>query len=142
MIKSRYYILIDDLDVDWHNEAAQNEIIAAMFASLRKMCRPPHLKCVVSIQDRIFREIPIEHKDKFRDSLCNVDWEADAVREMIEKRVKYVLEIPAPGIWNGLFPKDGFAFMWERIGGRPREAIRLASICIETGVATDISRLT
>ena len=131
-VTNNYYILIDDLDVDWHNEPVQNEIIAAMFASLRKVCRPPHLKCVVSIQDRIFRELPIEHKDKFRDSLCTVDWEADIVREMIDKRIKHIVDIPHAKIWDGLFPKSGFPFIWSRIGGRPREAIRLASICLET----------
>jgi hypothetical protein len=127
-----YYLLIDDLDVDWHNEATQNDIIAAMFASLRKICRPPHLKCIVAIQDRIFRELPIEHKDKFRDALCMVEWDAEAVRLMIEKRIKYVVDVPAGKIWGGLFPSNGFDFIWSRIGGKPREAIRLASICIET----------
>ena len=131
-IHSQYYVLIDDLDVDWHNEPVQNEIVAAMFASLRKVCRPPHLKCVVSIQDRIFRELPIEHKDKFRDSLCSVDWDAPSVMEMIERRILYVLDISRPKIWNGLFPPGAFDFIWKRIGGKPREAIRFASICIET----------
>ena len=131
-ISNRYYILIDDLDVDWHNEPIQNEIFAAMFSSLRKVCRPPHIKCVVSIQDRIFRELPIEHKDKFRDSLCNVDWDADVIREMIDKRIRHVIDIPAPKIWDGLFPQNGFAKLWGRIGGKPREAIRYASLCIET----------
>lgn len=131
-ITNRYYILIDDLDVDWHNEPVQNEVIAAMFASLRKICRPPKLKCVVSIQDRIFRELPIEHKDKFRDALCHVEWEASIVKEMIERRVNHVLHVPTGKVWERMFPQKAFDFIWNRIGGKPREAIRLASICLET----------
>lgn len=48
-IKNEYIILIDYIDVDWHNEVAQNSIIVAMFSSIRKLCRPQKLKCVVSV---------------------------------------------------------------------------------------------
>lgn len=141
-ISNRYYIVIDDLDVDWHNEPVQNEVIAAMFSSLRKICRPPQLKCVVSIQDRIFSTLPIEHKDKFRDAICLVNWEADTVRDMIAKRIKHVVDIPVGQIWDGLFPEHGFDFIWSRIAGKPREAIRLASLCLETARRNTHRRVT
>lgn len=133
-IKNRYYFLIDDLDNDWHNEPLQNELIAAMFSSLQKMCRPPHLKCIVAIQDRIFTELPIEHKDKFRDFICRVDWEVELVQEMIDRRIKHIIDIPPAKIWagDGLFPKDSFELIMQYTSGKPREAIRLVSLCLET----------
>lgn len=133
-IGNRYYLLIDDLDNDWHNEPLQNELIAAMFSSLQKMCRPPHLKCIVSIQDRIFAQLPIEHKDKFRDFICHVDWDVDSIREMVDRRIKYIIDIPPAKIWasDGLFPKDSFATILNYTSGKPREVIRLASMCLES----------
>jgi hypothetical protein len=131
-IQRPYYVLIDDLDVDWHNEPTQNEVIAAMFSSLRKICRPPYIKSVVSLQDRIFRELPIEHKDKFRDAICDVVWTADSIKEMLEKRIRFVLDVSGFKIWGGLFTADGFDYIWKRTTGKPREAIRFASICLET----------
>ena len=147
-MQSTYYILIDDLDVDWHNEQTQNAIIAAMFSSLRKICRPPNLKCVVSIQERIMRELPIEHMDKFRDSICYMDWDHDTVKEIVERRISRIIEVSPAKVWGSLMPENGFDFIWERIAGRPREAIRLASLCLaegqrnESGKITDVNMVT
>ena len=130
LLSQRYYLIIDDLDVDWHNEPVQNQVLAAMFTSLRKICRPPHLKCVVAIQDRILHELPVEHKDKFRDALCEVQWDAESVKLMIERRVTKIVEVTPSKVWGHLFPEGAFEWLFRKTTGKPREAIRLASLCL------------
>jgi hypothetical protein len=130
-ISGSYHIVIDDLDIDWHNEPIQNEIVSAMFGALRTICRPPNLKCAVAIQERIFRELNIEHKDKFREMLCSIDWSKDVVQGMVDKRIKYFIDIPQSQIWNGLFPNGAYDFIWSHTTGTPREVIRLTSLCLE-----------
>jgi hypothetical protein len=51
---------------------------------------------------------------------------------MIEKRVSYFIKVQKAKIWNGLFPQNAFDFIWNKTAGKPREAIRLASLCLET----------
>lgn len=132
LIENKYIVLIDDLDVDWHgNNPVQNDLLAALFSSIKQVCRPPKIKAVVSIQDRILKELPIEHKDKFRDAICQVEWDMDSIKEMLEKRIRHIFNIAPGEIWTDLFAQDSFRYIWKRIYARPREAIRLTSLCLE-----------
>jgi hypothetical protein len=129
-VRSPYYILIDDLDLHWRDTKVQNAFIAALFLSLRNFSKPPNLKCVVAIRDQIFRRLPLADRDKYQDWLCQVEWDANNVREMVEKRITSTIDIGTKDIWGGLFPANAFSKMVRHSYGRPREAIRLLTICI------------
>jgi hypothetical protein len=85
-IEHEYFILIDDLDLHWQNEPCQNALIAALFHTIRKLSNNK-IKILVSIREDIFAQLPIQDKDKMRDKICNVEWDAASLKEMIKKRV-------------------------------------------------------
>jgi hypothetical protein len=134
ILRHSYYILIDDLDLDWRDVPIQNTLLAAMFTSLKNFSVPPNLRCLVAIQERIYNKLPIEHKDKFRDAACEMSWDPASVKEMVDVRVRMNLDnSPGVAVWGTVFPANGFDRIWSATTGKPREAIRLATLCIDQG---------
>ncbi len=130
-IKKEYHVLIDDLDLHWTNEPTQNAFLEALFQSLRKL-NSGRLKFAVALRERIYRSLPLEDKDKFRDRICRVDWDADTVRDMVAMRLAAATGIGPEQVWGKLLPERAYAALMKRTGRRPREMIRLAALCIET----------
>ena len=129
VLKHEYYVLVDDLDLYWCNEPNQNAFIAALFLSLRKLSRPP-VKFLVSIREDIYNCLPLVDKDKSRDRVCNVEWGLSAIKEMIEMRVANALNCKATEIWGNIFPEKTFETFSLYSTKKPREFIRLASLCL------------
>jgi len=140
-LKHPYYILIDDLDLHWYDSPLQNAFIAALFLSLRHFSKPPNLKCVVAIKDEIYRHLPLADRDKFHDWVCRVTWDGPSVKKMIEQRLVAKLDCTPRDVWGQVFPKNGFDKIWRHTNGKPREAIRLASFCVEEARSRDHLRV-
>ena len=130
-VSSPYHILIDDLDLHWHDTPIQNAFIAALFFSLRNFSKPPNLKCAVAIRDQIYRRLPLVDRDKYHDWICHVEWESPNIKKMMERRITSKLDIQSKDIWGGLLPVNAFSKMMRHSYGRPREAIRLVSLCVQ-----------
>ena len=133
-VKSPYHILIDDLDLHWHDTPIQNAFIAALFFSLRNFNKPPYLKCSVAIRDQIYRRLPLVDRDKYHDWVCHVEWQEVIVKQMIERRILTSIDIQQKDIWGGLFPANSFTRLIRHTYGRPREVIRLCSMCVSEAV--------
>lgn len=133
-LSNDYYILIDDLDLYWTDSPTQNAFIASLFMSLIHFSRPPHIKAVVSLRENIFNTLPLPDRDKLPDSVCRVRWDYDSVKRMVEERVCFRLVVTNKEIWGELFPQNGFELIWKHSNGRPREAIRLATLAANTAV--------
>ncbi|HZZ82004.1 MAG TPA: hypothetical protein VFE62_26125 [Gemmataceae bacterium] len=129
-LKAPYHILIDDLDLHWQDLPIQNAFIAALFMSLRAFAKGENLKCVVAIRDQIYRKLPLTDRDKYHDWVCNVEWESPNLKKMIERRITSKINVSTRNIWGGLLPDGAFARMYKHSYGRPREAIRLASLAV------------
>ena len=132
-LRHGYYILIDDLDRHWVSSPIHKEFIAALFMSLRKFSKPPNVKCVVSLREQIYRQVPLVDRDKFHDWVCRVEWDAGTLKRMLEERIHFVFGWQSADIWGGMFPENTFYNMLTHATGRPRELIRLATLCVEEG---------
>lgn len=136
-IDHQYYILIDDLDLHWTDSPVQNAFLGALFLSLRRLNHPPGLKFVVALRENIFKRIPFEEKDKYRDTVCRVEWDRKSVKQIVQKRVCFALNCQESEVWSHLFPANAFDLMWKCSSGMPRELIRLATLAIEDGQRND-----
>jgi hypothetical protein len=141
-LRHPYIVLIDDLDLHWRDTPTQNSFIAALFVSLRHFNRPPNLKCVVAMRNNIYDRLPIVDRDKFHDWVCPVRWDHEAVRKMIEDRAVFKLMVHKTDVWGGVFPERAFDVIWNHSNGRPREAIRLATLCASEALHQGHSRVT
>ncbi len=136
-VSHSYYLLIDDLDLYWNDSPTQNAFIAALFSSLSHFSRPPSLKAVVALRENIYDALPLVDRDKFHDVVCNVRWDLASVRAIVEQRVLFKLAVKSTEVWGGVFPADAFGEIWQHSNGRPREAIRLASLAVLTATNND-----
>ena len=135
-----YYVLIDDLDLDWDGSLLQSEFIGAMFHSIRKLSKDTRsVKFVVSLRKEIYREIDLSHRDKFRDFVEEVRWSKQLIMAIIEERVAFVLSCSPEQVWGKLFPDGAFEFLYDLTGGMPREMIRVSVSCIKAALG-DIGR--
>lgn len=131
LLNHRYHVLIDDLDLHWHNEANQNALIAALFAAMARMRLSGVAKFVVAIREDIYRELPIEDKDKTRDWICDIGWDKGTLREMVEKRFRVLHNLNPSQLWQDLFPDQAFNRFIEYSHGRPRELLRHMQVAIQ-----------
>jgi hypothetical protein len=132
LLKHEYYILVDDLDLHWRNEPSQNVLIAALFQTIKKLSRDK-IKILVSIREDIFSKLPLQDKDKMRDKICRISWSIDSLKKMVEKRIVSIVGYcKEEEIWGDIFPSNSFEQMARHSSFKPREIIRLASLCIET----------
>ncbi len=141
-LKHKYYVLIDDLDLYWTDAATQNAFLAALFTSLRHFSRPPSLKAVVALRQNIYDALPLVDRDKFHDVVCPVSWDFASVRSIVVGRVIFKLQVQASEVWGGVFPENAFAGIWQHTNGRPREAIRLATLAATTAQQRGHSQVT
>ena len=130
VINRNYHVLIDDLDTNWNDTITQNAFLAALFASLKKL-NNDKVKFVVALRERIYTSLPLDDKDKHRESVSYVEWDRPSVEEMIAKRLAFTLKITPDEIWGGLFPEGSTVALWRRTTGQPREMLRLALVCLE-----------
>jgi hypothetical protein len=133
-LSNPYMLLIDDLDLYWENTPTQNAFIAALFSSLSHLSRPPSLKAVVALRQNIYDALPLIDRDKFPDFVCPMKWDQASVKEIIERRVTFKFNVTSKEIWGGVFESNAFSEIWNHSNGRPREAIRLASLSVANAV--------
>ena len=140
MLRNEYYVLIDDLDLYWDNEPSQNAFIAALFLSLRRLSRFP-VKFVVSIRQDIYRCLPLVDKDKSRDKITLMKWDAASIKQMVERRIVTALGCRISDVWGNLFPDNAFDVLAKHSMGRPRELIELAAMCVDNAAANGHKRV-
>lgn len=139
-LRKEYYVLIDDLDLYWNNEPNQNAFIAALFLSLRRLSRR-RVKFVVSIREDIYRCLPLADKDKSRDRLCRMQWELTSIKEIVERRVISGIGCGRDDVWGDLFPTGSFELLAKHSTRKPRELIRLVTLCVNRAAVNGHKRV-
>lgn len=131
VLRTRYYVLIDDLDLYWHNSPVQSALIEGLFLSLRKLNHAPNLKFCVSLRDYIFEAMHLPDKEKIRDSVCQVRWDAKFLKEMVRERCSVLLGCSSEDVWQQVFPVNAFKTMFHHTSGVPRDIIRVSCLVLE-----------
>jgi hypothetical protein len=131
LINNRYYVLIDDLDLHWKNDPVQNALIAALFSAMAKLRNLETVKFAIAIREDIYKHLPIEDKDKSRDWICNVFWDREALKNILENRMQCLHGISQSQLWDDLMPPKAFDTMLNGSLNRPRELIRQLALAFE-----------
>lgn len=134
LLSRNYFVLIDDLDLHWTNDPLENAVIAALFTSMAKLRNTTNVKFIAALREDIYRQLPIEDKDKSRDWLCDVFWDRQSIREMLEARMATLHNVSASDLWESLLPPGAFETLIEHSMMRPREIIRQLQLVFESAV--------
>jgi hypothetical protein len=131
LLQSEYYVLIDDLDLHWSNDPVQNSMISALFSAMAKLNRHRRIKFVVAIREDIYRQLPIEDKDKSRDWIVDVGWDKASLREMVERRMYVLHNVQSTHLWGHLLPQGALDAFLEFGVPRPRAVLRQVQLSIQ-----------
>lgn len=82
------YVLIDDLDEDWSNEAIHNQYLRALFEAIEKFRHVPYVHFVVALRLDIFQSIGVSNPDKLADHRCILAWSLKDLEKVIHNRIK------------------------------------------------------
>ena len=138
------WIVIDDLDRDWVDDAIVNDLIMCLFGAVVEMKKVRNLKILVALRTNIFTTLDFASKkgqeEKFRALTTRVRWVPDDISGMLDERVrvassrfgspelKSVRDILPP---HNTRRGDALDFVLRRTMMRPRDALAFLNTCHE-----------
>lgn len=139
------WIVIDDLDRDWVDEAIVNDLIHALFAAVNEMKRVRNLKIIVALRTNLFATLDFSSRsggqeEKFRALTTTIRWTHQEIQGMLDQRVQAAAQrsglgglsstadiLPTKNTRRGN-PLD---FILRRTMMRPRDALAYLNVCHE-----------
>ena len=136
---NKFYILIDDLDIDWKNELTQNIFIKSLFKAIAKLMRADNLRFIISLREDIFMELQLEDSDKFRDHLKMMQWTQTQLKNILIKRLSKSFNIQEHQVYDTLFEgvietTHPLSYLAAK-SNSPRNIIQFGQACIDVAVA-------
>ncbi|MEV5553824.1 hypothetical protein AB0L44_09195 [Nonomuraea wenchangensis] len=139
------YIVIDDLDQDWVDETAANNLIRCLFRAIHDLKRVRNLKILVALRTNIFEHLDFGSKtggqeEKFRALTLHMQWTKAELQELLDERVRVAAEeygVPRVSSIKDLLPSpnqtrgNALDYILGRTLMRPRDAIVFLNECIQ-----------
>lgn len=139
------FIVIDDLDRDWIDEAVANTLIRCLFRAVIDLKRVRNLKILVGLRTNIFEALDFGSKtggqeEKFRSLTVKMRWSPTELETLLSERTKAAAEaldqegitsiksvLPATNRTRG----NPLSFILRRTLMRPRDAIAYFNECFK-----------
>lgn len=97
--KRNYYILIDDLDLEWAGDAGmQYALIRALIDSLKTFRRIPNLKIIIAMREDLFeamlRNINDKHfqAEKYQGVVRRLHWDDELLSRVVDRRIQQLFK--------------------------------------------------
>jgi hypothetical protein len=137
------YIVIDDLDREWVDEKAANDLIRCLFRTVLDLARIDNLKVLVALRTNIFEELNFGSRtggqeEKFRALTLRMRWTRGQLTEVLNERARAASDeyslgevdsiddlLPNPNIAKG----NALSYILDRTLMRPRDAIAYLNEC-------------
>lgn len=139
------WIIIDDLDRDWVDDAIVNDLIMCLFSAVVEMKKVRNLKILVALRTNIFATLDFASRkggqeEKFRALTTRIRWMPSDISGMLDERVLVAGRkigsndlttvsdiLPAPNSKRG----NALDFVLRRTMMRPRDALAFLNSCHE-----------
>lgn len=139
------WVVIDDLDRDWVDDAIVNDLIMSLFGAVVEMKKVRNLKIIVALRTNIFTTLDFAsskggQEEKFRALTTRLRWTPGDINEMLDERVrvagKRIGATDLTGVADILPPRnprrgDALDFVLRRTMMRPRDALAFLNNCHE-----------
>lgn len=148
--KTKYIIVIDDLDKEWIDKKSVYPLIRAMLDAIKDLKEIPGTKIVIALRENLLRLVLNQaainnrglQREKYKSLLIELKWTRDELLELINKRLTQLMKHnytnASPKFsdilkGNGTFKghEEVFDYMIERTLMRPRDIIAFFNICIK-----------
>lgn len=143
----KYYIIIDDLDVDWTHSHIRFKLIRALIDTIRKFRRLENVKILISMRSDLLHTVLEKTKssgfqaEKYEDLFQPIVWSWDGLREVADQRIRYLFRDQYTNriitindvVAQKVGDSEGFQYILERTLDRPRDVISYMNECFEVG---------
>ena len=144
----KFYIIIDDLDVDWTHNHIRFKLIRALIETIRKFRRMENVKILISMRSDLLYTVLEKTKssgfqaEKYDDLFQPIVWSWNSLRDLADQRIRYLFKdqyTTKPVTLNDVLAQkvgdnEGFQYILERTLDRPRDVISYMNECFEVGV--------
>jgi len=152
-----FMVLIDELDYGWDNTALANTFLISLLATALKLHGfHTGIRVTAFLRTEIFDILKgqFDQLDKMREKIQTLRWNRNSLAGLISRRIAFALNFPEryldePEIVvSALFPvspdhsdQDGFDYILNRTGLRPREVIQFSRLAYRAARDNDEYRI-
>lgn len=158
--QKKYFILIDDLDIEWVSNSIVYDLIKSLIETIKGLSQILNVKIVIALRTNIHKKIFKENtsrgvqREKYNHLYLNIQWNQDELKELLNNRLRELMKSnytsESPTI-DDILPASnkkqvsGFDYIIERTFLRPRDVIDFFNKCIKnadgkTKIGRDIIR--
>lgn len=141
----KYYLVIDDLDKEWIEDAIRLELIGALIDVIKEFRLLPSVKIVISLRENLNELIFLNHehkgnqREKLKPLYSNLSWTDSELKDLIDKRLKLLSDneftITDAFYASRRGDKKGFEYILDRTYRRPRDVISFINHIIENAAS-------
>ncbi|WP_292051219.1 MULTISPECIES: P-loop ATPase, Sll1717 family [unclassified Brevundimonas] len=149
--KKQYYVLIDDLDLNFSFGDTKLWLIRALIETCKKFRKISNVKIVISIRtdllERVFETTRDEgfQEEKYKGNICKLMWLPGELKEIVNRRLSESIRRQYSNSnigFSEVFPEkinqsDSFSYLVQRTLHRPRDIIAYVNECIVQSVGSD-----
>ncbi|MCA2370398.1 hypothetical protein ATU3B_02065 [Agrobacterium genomosp. 3 str. CIP 111-78] len=153
-----FYLLVDDLDLDWVDPSLQYKLIQSLIETVKNFRKLRNVKILVALRSDVYEKSigSIEYEgvqpEKYEGIITTIKWDRESLRTMLDKRLSYMFKRQYSGKTNvrfyDVFPERirsslGFDYLVDRTLMRPRDLIFFVNqILDKASGSTNISQKT
>lgn len=154
--QKHFYIVLDDLDLDWVDNAIRYRLIQALLETVKNFRKIRKVKILVALRSDVYEKAisTIEGEgiqpEKYDGIVTSIKWEKESLRELVEKRIEAMFRFEYSGRKNvkfyDIFPAKirksaAFEYLCDRTLMRPRDIIVFINTILDkAGGSTSISQ--
>ncbi|UHS63473.1 hypothetical protein HRR99_18030 [Agrobacterium vaccinii] len=153
-----FYVLVDDLDLDWVDPALQYKLIQSLIETIKNFRKLRNVKILAALRSDVYEKsiASIESEgmqpEKYDGIITTIKWNKESLRVLLDKRISLMFKRQYSGKTNvkfyDLFPENirslpSFDYLCDRTLLRPRDLIVFINqILDKASGSTNISQKT
>jgi hypothetical protein len=154
--QKRYYVIIDDLDLDWIDNKFKYSLIRSLIESVKNFRKIRNVKVLVALRSDLYERALLSDEsdslqpEKYEGITCNIKWSSSELRKVVETRIGHLFKsvYTKQGVkFFDVFPatvrkQETFDYIVERTLYRPRDVIAFVNSVLDhsAGAATIAAR--
>lgn len=143
--QKRYYVLIDDLDLDWADNNFKYSLIRALIDATKSFRKVRNVKVLAALRSDLYERAMLADEsdslqpEKYEGITCEIKWSLSDLKKVVDNRIDYLFKstYTKQGVkFSDIFPEslrkqDTFEYLVERTLFRPRDIIAFVNVILD-----------
>lgn len=143
--QKRYYVIIDDLDLDWVDNSIKYSLIRALIETTESLRKLRNVKVLIALRADLYEraligdDSDVIQPEKYEGITCEIKWSQQNLRRVVDRRIEYLFKsiYTKQGVkFYDVFPdairkQNTFDYFVERTLYRPRDIIAFINVVLD-----------